>query len=249
MRRYIQTLMVLVVLLALPLALSAASGAPLADAWVEKAFPDRPNSGTNLDNLWVRASTTSCTPDRVSYLKWDLTDIPVGTVLQSASLTLYANGLDGDFTTPRNLTLYQLLNDNWNDSVTWNLLPPGDTPGANLGPSIQTVAVSAVGTVTFNNAGLLSYVQAEADGDNVASFALEMTDNCTAGTTGVRFDSSNKVGGNAPHLQLNSEPNSVTLTDSSAQQTNSLPLYVGLGALALVAAIGVGVSRRRTAAR
>ncbi len=238
-------------LIAVPTVLGVTSGPPKYDAWVQVANPDTPNSGTDLDNLWVRASTVNCTPDRVTYLQWDLADIPDGVTIASATLTLYANGLSGDFSIPRNVTLYQLLNDSWNDSVTWNTVNPGTTPGAgpNLGAAIQTIGVQTMGPVTFSNSNLVSYLQSQAAGDNIASFALEMTDNCTAGSTGVRFDSSNKVNGISPQLMIY-DPNAVTIaTFTTDTPASTWPLYAGLGALVVIAAAGVAWSRRRAVQR
>lgn len=238
-------------LIAIPVVSNAASGPPRYDAWVEVANPDTPNSGTNLDNLWVRASTLSCTPDRVTYLQWDLSDVPVGAIINSAALSLYVNGVSGDFSIPRNVTLYQLLNDDWNESVTWNQVNPGTTPGAgpNLGPAIQTIGVLTTGTITFTNSNLVSYLQSQADGDKIASFALEMTDNCTAGSTGVRFDSKDKTNGISPQLIIQN-PNAVSISNLTTDTpAPTWPLYAGLAALVVIAAAGVAWSRRRAMQR
>ncbi len=231
-------------------ALAQVSGPPANDAWVELANPDSPSNDTSteLQNLWARSALAACNPDRASYLKWDLTNVTPGTIFQSVDVNLRANFVSGDWTGAQ-ISLRE-AGDSWSDTVTWNTQPNNPpTTGAELGK----LAVAGAGTITFSSDTfplLRTYVQQEADGDNVVSFVLVVVGNCGIQNAAVRFDSKEPAaGGVAPALLLTSEPNSVTLTDSSAQQTNSLPLYVGLGALALVAAIGVGVSRRRTAAR
>lgn len=228
--------------------LALVSGPPTQDAWVGKADP---GTVTNDVNLWVRASTVSCTPDRVTYLQWDLSNL-TSSQIGYAALTMRVNGVTGDFSIPRNVTLYRLLDDNWTETnVTWNLVNPGETPGAgpNLGAAIQTIPVSGAGMITFDSANLLSYFKEKAGGK--ISFALEMTDNCTAGSTGVRFDSAEpSTGGSEPSLDLRTAgppPNVVEVSTVSAQQNSSWPLYAGLGAVALFVVAGVVVSRRRTA--
>ncbi len=229
-------------------ALALVSGSPTQDAWVEVANPTNTN---NTADLWVRASTVSCTPDRVSYLQYDLTGLTAAQ-MGWATLVVRINGITGDFSTPRNVTLYRLLNDNWTETnVTWNSVNPGTTPGAgpNIGAKIQAIPVSAaLTTITFNDPALLAYFKEKAGGK--ISFALEMTDNCTAGSTGVRIDSAEFVtGGSAPTLDLRTAgppPTAVEVSTASAQRT-AWPLYAGLGVVALGVVAGVVISRRKAA--
>jgi hypothetical protein len=215
---------------------AAASGPPAADGWTDINAPDTVN---NTVYLWIRGSTTACTVTNRTYLRWDLTSVSDGTTIASATLTLNANALSGDFTTARNVTLYQVATDSWNETtLTWNNQPA-------IGSAIQTVQVSATGQVAFNAAGLASYLDTQAKGDNQASFALQMTGDCTSGSAGVRFDSKETTSAALPNLAM-SNPTAVDMSAASAQRT-SWPLYVGLAAVALFVVAGVMISRRRTA--
>jgi hypothetical protein len=216
-------------------ALAAGSGPPAADAWTDINAADTVN---NTVNLWARGSTTACTVTNRTYLRWDVSGLT--STVGTATMTLQINALSGDFTTPRSVSLYQVLTDSWTESLlTWNNQPA-------IGTLIQTVGVSATGQMTFNAGALATYVDAQAKGDGQASFAIQMTGDCTAGSAGVRMDSKETSTGTAPQLVLYS-PNAVDMSTASAQQQTSWPLYAGLGAVALFVVAGVVISRRRTA--
>lgn len=214
--------------------LAAGSGPPAQDGWVDINAPTVIN---NTVNLWARGSTTACTPTNRTYLKWDLTGVT--STIANATITLNINGLSGDFPNPHNITLYQVTNDAWDETtLTWNNSPT-------IGSAIQTQTVTVVGQVIFNDPLLAAFLDAQAKGDHVASFAIDMTGNCTAGSVGARFDSKEATTGAKPNLSI-SNPNAVDMSTASAQQSSWL-LYAGLAAVALVVVAGVTISRRKTA--
>lgn len=223
--------------------LALASGPPTADTWVEVLNPDLAH-GTE-DNLWTRGDTVNCTTARRAYLKWSLADVPNGAgVIANATLTLFVNGSTGDFTSPRDVTLFEVTDDNWNDSMTWNSAPA-------VGNAIQTLSLSSPTgsisnqSITFSNPALVAFLDAQANGDDVASFAVVMTGNCTAGSVGLRFDSVNKVGGVAPDLQI-SNPNAVSLRTFRSDDPAVSPVIFGGAALILLVAVaGIVIARRR----
>lgn len=95
--------------------------------------------------------------------------------------------------------------------------------------------------VTFNSPEMLAYVQAQADGDNVASFAVQLrsTVSCSSGVVSLVLDSAEDTAGVAPDLQLE-DPNAITL--STFEDSTSSPATFVLIAGALVAlAAGAGL--------
>lgn len=220
-----------------------AAGVLTDDAYVRGTSP-----GTNYGQdiyLSLYGSTAACNLTDWSFIKFDLNGVTGEIGRATVTLTVAAN--PSSIQPGTTVTLYQ-VSDGWDEgSITAGTAPA-------LGTVIQTLpAPTGNGQMlTFGDAvgssALSDYLATQAGGDKVASMALALTGTCGAQSSAVRFASSENTTVAVPTLNLYT-PNSVTLTGSSAQQTNSLPLYAGLGALALVAAIGVGLSRRRTAAR
>lgn len=223
----------------------AAPRAPEADTFVDHQTA---NQGTNFDTQDLRLSGSNqgsvCTATRTGLIRWDLAD--VGASIGSAKLTLTTIFPTGSTSAGGyEITLFRVADDAWDEATVTYL------SGIAVGPAIQSVNLPNPVTdgfpIVFDNAALASYLDEQAAGDGKASFAVRFT--TCASTSTQRFADKEPTGSvGAPILELFGT-NAVTLTDASAQQTNSLPLYVGLGALALVAVAGVGMSRRRTAAR
>ena len=241
-KRTVVSIVVAVLILASLVVFTGASdfGPPVNDAWVDVNEPNKSSdSGTALNNLWVRGDTTSCTPSYRTYLKWDLSDVSDDQTIASAIMTLYANATSpGTFDMSRNVTLYRVADDNWGDDVTWNT-------GAAVGSTIQTVAYpGGAGYVVFDNSALASYLNTEAKGDNLASFALQMTGDCTSGTVGIRFDSSDKVGGIAPDLEMRN-PTSIGFYSFRAGSAGTGTLILAIVLLTAVFVSGVVLLRRR----
>lgn len=222
----------------------AASGPADLDTWVNVNSPTTAY-GTDI-HLWTRGDTNACNTSWRTYLKWDLTDIANPSEISSAQLKLWINGSTGDWTSTRTVSLFQVTNDSWNNGTTWNTSP---APGA----LIQTVGLShPSGSIsnqylTFSGPNLVSFLQAEAAGDDVASFAVVMTGDCTAGTVGLRFDSIDKAGGVPPVLEI-FNPNSVTLRTMDSNDTSARPWILAVAALLLGAVVALAVVRRRRTA-
>ena len=112
------------------------------------------------------------------------------------------------------LSLYE-TGDGWTeDTLTWNNKPA-------VGALIETHAAPTAGgqTVVFNSTALVNYVDGQAAGDNVASFALRFSSGCSAGVSLVIFEDEESQS-NEPDLQL---------LDPTAVQLHSLQT-VGSGA-------------------
>ncbi len=243
MKRSLRVSAILVLLVAMTTLTAAAyNNPPYEDAWIDAA------SGYNDQYLAVKSSygLAGCTPQYTTYVKWyvgtEADGRDLGTVTARFTVTYVNIGANSA------LALKAVAND-WTETDINSTRP---VPGATLAtvPLLSATPPALNGTVTFSgddNSELSNYVEAavQGTGANYVSFALQVI-NCSVGTAEIEFSSSE--GTAAPMLEMVG-PNAVTLTDTSAQQTNSLPLYAGLGALALVAVVGVGLSRRRMAAR
>lgn len=243
-RRTIITTTLVLLILAISTVSAAAlvSGPPIADAYVYQTNPD-----TNYNNnyLYVRGDTTSCTQTQVAYLRWDLSTLTDPSVAQYAGITLKANFTSGA-PAQTQVTMYKVANDTWDEAtIKFNGAPP-------RGDVLDAKTITVAGLVTFSAPAILTYLQQEANVDNFATIALAMTGNCTATATTVRFDSAEPAtGGVAPSLDLRTTapPTAVHLSTASAKQAATWPLYAGLGALALIVAGGLAISRRRAAVR
>ncbi|OQA43142.1 MAG: hypothetical protein BWY52_01978 [Chloroflexi bacterium ADurb.Bin325] len=203
----------------------------------------------NTDKLRAEAGTLNCAASRTrwSYLKWNVADAQ-GKPVDYAKITLTAD-LVNLGASPQGgvfVGLYQTT-DGWTES----------TVTANNGPAIGSLIVSvpipvSPGPIVFEGTSLANYIMGEANGDGIASMVVALSGNCGEASVLVRMWSKDQSANPdaVPALELRAGgPTAVTLADTGAQPANSLPLYAGLAVLALIAVVGVGVSRRRTAAR
>lgn len=219
--------------------LAQASGPVDADASTDI---NTPGATTNDDRLRVEAGTPNCANSRtrISFVKWDVS--AVNQAVSSATMTFGVQSVTLASATAGNqqVVLYA-TGDSWDETtVNW-----GNQPA--LGAVLQSVVVPSTGggTVVFNSPELAAYVQQEANGDNVASFALALTGNCGESVVTLRLYSKESTVGPDPNLQVLG-PTAVSMVETNAERT-SWPLYAGLAAVALVVVAGVMMSRRRTA--
>lgn len=245
-KRTIAYLLVALVLFALVpgLASSQASGPPVQDTFWNTATAAN-NNGTDLR---VRASIlpSPCTDNDVIYLRWDLSGIPVGSTVSSATLTLTTSPVVSGAGTSTTLELLQVTDDTWNET--------DNSTGPGYGTSIETKTVAftsstAGQTVVFNSAALASWVQANrvgAGGNDLVSMAVRINAGCTLLTI-ITFEDRESAS-NKPDLQLQGT-NAVSLTTFRASDSApvSWPLYAGLAAVAALALIGAVALRRRSA--
>ena len=202
MRRSIllATVVLLVTALAANVALALGSGPPSDDAYVDINTPSTPHDD---DELEVRASNTACDPTYIVYLKWDLSDIPDGTSVHTATLTLTTSSASNS--SGASITLYEAADVYAATSTPWEEegLTYSNAPDIAVGTPIETQAAPTAGgqALIFSSTALRDYVNAQAAGDNVASFALRFSGGCPTGLTAVVFeDRESPV--NGPHLQL-----------------------------------------------
>jgi uncharacterized repeat protein (TIGR01451 family) len=164
---------------------------PSHDTYVKATAPTANYDGNNLA---TSASTAGCTPTDIIYLQWDLADIE--TVL-TATLALTATYAAG--TSSAQLSLYE-TGDNWTETtINYSNAPP-------VGTLLETTAAPPPNPpspviITFNSAALATYINAQAHGDGVASFALRFSAGCSGTFTFAIFGDT-ESGANGPGLAL-----------------------------------------------
>lgn len=228
--------------------------APSADIYIDSLQPSTALGQTDSLSLWTQLNGDAsgepgnCVVSQIALLQFDLSGLPEGQQLGTlTNLVLTRKAVLSNNASYR-IALYQTTSDSWGESSTWNSV----AGAALVGSQIQIVDIPATnGTqAVFSGDALRTYVQAQADGDNVVSFAVQLisnTNTCSSGATNVIFNSANQGGGTVPALNLRG-PNAVELTTLTAEQpAPNWPLYIGLGVLALVIG-GLLFYRRRASA-
>ncbi len=209
---------------------------------------DQVNGGAA--NIQVEGSEAACGVTRAGLLKWDVSDIPDGSTVGNATITLHGVtfnvGADG-----ATLGLFEAP-DNWDESTAQGSLPSPPDPPSTAAP-LATVdgpfpASSSGGDITFTASGtndpLIQYIQTQVDGDNLVSFWVEFTTNCPGGGTALLAWNSRESG--TSYMEL-STPTSVGLaTFSAGDPSVNWSLIAGLFALVAVVVVGIGYGVRRS---
>ena len=162
------------------------------DTFVRVTQPDTNFNGAYLS---VAASTSACNATDVTYVRWNLSDIPTTGFVYTAALTLtanYASGTDGVL-----LGLYETESGWLEETLTWATSPA-------WGALIETrPAPTASGqTVTFDSAALRDYLNRTIrSGTGQASFALRFTEGCRLFALARFDDRESGPTGPATHLE------------------------------------------------
>lgn len=181
--------------------------ASTADTWIsENAGVTNTNYG---DDVEIGVDGDDNPGETIGLIRWDLSDIPAGSVIDGAALTLYVNN-------PSAGQAYEFyaINRAWTENgATWNTTGTGtawQTPGArgaaDRGSAVLgAMAPTAVGTSTYQlNAAGIALVQQWLD-DPASNFGLLISDNNN--NDGVEFDSSESLTpANRPRLSLSYRP-------------------------------------------
>ncbi|MCU6707937.1 DNRLRE domain-containing protein [Paenibacillus sp. J5C_2022] len=136
---------------------------PLHDTYVRDGVYADQNYGSGY-NLIVKSGTPDKGYNRMSYLQFDVSEMPSATERVTLSVYGYVQDPSG---TESVTHLHGVADDNWTEStLTWNNRPD---------------AADLVATATFNQTAawheydVTDYVRAEHAGDGIASFALQQT--------------------------------------------------------------------------
>lgn len=247
MRRLLPSVSIacLIVALTVSVVVALASGPPDNDSFVRTTSP-----GANFDtqDLSVAASSESCTPTETTYVQWDLTDIPGGETVNTATLTLTTVTVSGD-TSSAMLSLSK-TGDDWNgtDASSGDETTITSSNAPAVGDLIETQAAPTGSgqSVVFNSSSLASYINGEAAVDDIVSFALQFSSGCPAGVIVVIFEDAESAA-DQPDLQLRN-PNAVRLQSLRATSASSewdMMWELGLSVLGLTLIGGLVGQRAR----
>lgn len=225
----------------------AYSSTPTDDAWV-----DASTTSFNTTSLIIQSSTPCAVTGATSwgYLKWDLNTITkqIGT----ANVSFVVSSVPTLGSQASTLSLVAVSDDAWNETNVGSVKPA-------LGSTLSSVTFDPSNpptqgsTLAFpSTPELLTFLNQQVANDPVgqkyASLGLVFSA-CSAGAPSIRFASKTNATYAGPKMDL-VDPTAVALTTLEANQpASNWPLYIGLGALALLVLGGLLVYRRRVAVR
>jgi hypothetical protein len=170
--------------------------APGEDAYAAQTDPNGTYGTSDPTHLIAQGSrglTGACNTTRWAYVKFALTSLASDTLTATLALrnAQFSGGTSGFV-----LGLYAVADDSWNENtLTWNNRPAA---GSLL---VQTSQVPGQAQITFpTSAALVSYINAERNGDGTASFAIGWADCPALSAPQLRVDSSE--GAAAPEFIL-----------------------------------------------
>ena len=168
---------------------------PVADAQVASGSPAT-NYGTN-SNLYIQSSSTSSFGNERGLLKFDLSGIPAGTTISSASLQLW-NWKSTGAALP--VQVVGVATDTWTETgVNWNTQPT-------LGSVLDTQTLAAGNINLWYNWNVTSFVQTELNGDKTVSLAVKPVTEGSADATAPSYGfDSKEYGSNMPVLQVTAQ--------------------------------------------
>ncbi len=220
----------------------AASNPPSNDAYARSTATGTTFGTTDPNTLSVVGSTTSCNATDITYLQWDLSSIPTGQTVGSASLTLTASTVSSAGSAT--LGLYSVPGTWTEGALNWS-----NAPGLPLAPAAlldSKPAPTAGNSVTFSGAALTNYLNTGTGAPGPgrkASFALAFTAGCSNSVSVALFSSKDSAG-TKPDLQWLS-PTAVTLQSfGGAGMVSAGAALPWGGVLALVGVLIVLVRRR-----
>jgi len=175
---------------------------PVADAQVASGSP-----GTNYgssNNLFIQSSSATGTfgVER-AWLKFDLSGLPAGTTIASATLELY-NWKSTGASMP--VEVRSATDDTWTETG----LNYGNQPG--LGAVLDTKTLAAGVTNQVYGWDTTSFVQSQLSGDKLVSLMLKPADEALSGGPSYGFDAK-EYGSNGPVLRLVSQPAASTIAN------------------------------------
>ncbi|HIJ88655.1 MAG TPA: DNRLRE domain-containing protein [Desulfuromonadales bacterium] len=182
--------------------------APVADAQVASGNPAT-NYGVcvgtskTCNNIYIQSSSTSFGNER-GWLKFDLSSIPTGSIINSATLQLW-NWKSAGASLP--VEVRSAAVDTWTESgITWNSQP---VPGAVL----DTVTLAAGAINNWYSWNVTPFVQGEFAGDKTVSLMLKpVTEGSTDATAPSYAFDAREYGSNAPLLLVSTGTTAATIT-------------------------------------
>ncbi|MCB0034048.1 MAG: DNRLRE domain-containing protein, partial [Anaerolineales bacterium] len=163
-----------------------------------------------LSDLIIKGSSGNY--ERRTYMKFDLDGLPQNTPIYGATLNLFVTRVEFE---PSSVPLnaFSAASDNWGEqTLTWS-----NKPGVDNFLNLDTVSSSGQ-WVSFD---VLSYVQQEMDGDQLASFVL--LDGSGADTR-IKF-ASREAEENRPYLSINACTPTATPTPTASNTPTHTPTF------------------------
>jgi 2',3'-cyclic-nucleotide 2'-phosphodiesterase (5'-nucleotidase family) len=178
--------------------------APVADAQVAGGNTKvNSNYGTGT-NIYIQSSSTNSFGNERGWLKFDLSTIPVGATINSATLQLW-NWKSTGASLPVEVSGSAV--DTWTETgITWNNQPA-------LGTVLDTVTLAAGAINNWYTWNVTSFVQGQFAGDKTVSLALKAVTEGSADATAPSYGfDAKEYGSNAPVLQISTGTSAATIT-------------------------------------
>ncbi len=179
----------------------------VGDSQISLGSPNA-NSGTKTF-LFVQSSSTDSFKDERSWLKFDLSSIPVGTSITTARLHLYCWKAVG---ASLPVAVYGGSDDSWTETgITWNTQP-------GFGSALDTQTLATGATNTSYVWDVTSFVQSKRSGDNLASLVVKaVTEGAPDPTAPSYAFESRDYTSNTPYLEVITPGSGSTVTVASVQ--------------------------------
>jgi hypothetical protein len=173
----------------------------VADAQVASGNPTT-NYGAGT-NLYVQSSASGFGNER-GWLKFDLSSIPAGSSISSASLQLW-NWKATGAAMPAELRGGSV--DSWTETgITWNTQPV-------FGAALVTQTLDSASTGLWYNWDISSFVQSKWSGNKLVSLVVKpVTENSSASPAPSYGFDAKEYGSNAPVLQIQTQAAAATVT-------------------------------------
>jgi 2',3'-cyclic-nucleotide 2'-phosphodiesterase (5'-nucleotidase family) len=180
---------------------------PVADTQVVSGSPTT-NYGTS-NNIYIQSSSTSSYGNERGWLKFDLSSIPAGATITSASLQLWNWKATG---AALPVEVRSANDDSWTETgLNWNNQPT-------LGSVLATQTLATGTTSVWYNWDATSFVQSEFNGDKTASLMLKPVTEGSADATAPSYGfDAKEYGSNAPML--------VVTTSATASSVSNVKFF------------------------
>jgi len=175
-----------------PLAPGSSTLYPTDDAFVRESFPDDTHNWT-----YMQFRTQTGEPlnrNNRPFLKFDLSPLPPGAVIQSATLRLYCYEAFNLVSGVTDLEARRISDDSWTETtLTWNNQPPYGAVEDTIEPAISA----------WNEWDITSFVQDEWAGDKVVSICIKCVQESYDGTERYGNFCAKEWDGADPQLVIN----------------------------------------------
>lgn len=218
---------------------------PQADVTIWQIDPD-----TNHNDQWLRAHWVSPAADRILVL-FDLSLVPAGSHINSATLNLYVDWMNFGFQYPRDFIAYRLTEDWTETGACWNTRGGGKGPWSTHGGTFVSSGASSVAiayqAAFWQSWDVTTIVNDWVQGAPNYGFIVKISDeaNDNAGINGYSRENTNQQ--SIPYLQIDyATPMAVGGEMIPINQLQVLLPWLALIAALSIISVGTLIRRRRT---